>query len=410
MSMKNSVNDLELSDLYNSQISNTNNNEKDENNMEDTKLNINDLTADDLNSNVDPLNEQIIEKNENENNIDTNNEDEEFDNASESDNILFDKNNQFDEDEQFDKNTQFDENIQFNNDKEINQEEDNISYNENVVENNNQENDSKDEDNIIQQSMSDIINDITIDSNQSVINNIEKDNDAADEEEISAPRTLSLNIINKDKNKDLDQEQLKKILASAGIQINISPKKSKINDKLIYEDDDKNIASCQFDHSHKFDITTLTADEQEKVKKYGICLNCLHILEEAEKIKQSIGKVKTTTTSSRVAGQISAGQQIRNMLVQAIPNIKSEHLMNFTDKNYSLQNFKLAYPLLLDITNKDNSTIKQLKNDKKGHARYSPKIYHIDNRQFLMTNDLYDKNLEKVKNTFLNLGLIEEEE
>ena len=47
--------------------------------------------------------------------------------------------------------------------------------------------------------------------------------------------------------------------------------------------------------------------------------------------------------------------------------------------------------------------------DNKGRSRYSPQVYEFEDRQFVLTNDLYAKNVEKVRNLFTKLGLISAE-
>lgn len=295
---------------------------------------------------------------------------------------------------------------QNNNETEQNTNEDDI--NEEEQDNNEKEEDSNEEDN-------NEIKENEIDANEEKDNEIEEKEEDNNEEDINLD-DIQNHVLNLNTSSSDNKEEILKVLAKAGITANISIKTSKqrITDKLIYEDEnDKTMATCRANPMHVFNITELNEEDQKRVKKHGLCLHCLNILEQANEIKQAIGQIRLSNNSSSnssTAKGISAGQQIRKMFTNAISQYSDKDIMNFTDKNYSLQHFKLAYPLLLDITGKSAAEIKILKLDKKGHPRYSPRIYTINNKQYLMTNDLYSKNLEKFKETFKALNFITEED
>ena len=317
-----------------------------------------------------------IDINDNENYTEINNDNNEENNIIEEDNANINENinNDNKEDIEF-----LDNNIVEN------EEEENINK-ENIDKDNNEDiefldNNITEENNNEEVLDNNIIHEDIIDINDEEDNNDEDINLDAIQNKI-----LTLNASSSD-----NKKEILKVLAKAGITANISIKttasSNRVHDKLLYEDEnDKTLATCRANSMHVFDITELTEEEQKEAKKYGLCKHCLNILQQANEIKQAIGQVRLSSnkssTTSNINKGISAGQQIRKMFTNAISLYSDKDLMNFTDKTYSLQYFKLAYPLLLDITNKTAAEIKILKLDKKGHPRYSPRIYSINNHQF----------------------------
>lgn len=299
-------------------------------------------------------------------------------------------------------------------DNDIIDEQNNNEIDEDEIKDNEEDNEEENNDEKNNEEIDNEIKDNEIDSNEE--QNNEDTNEDTNEDDINLD-DIQNHVLNLNTSSSDNKEEILKVLAKAGITANISIKtpKQRIVDKLIYEDEnDKTMATCRANSMHVFDITELSEEDQKRVKKHGLCLHCLNILEQANEIKQAIGQIRlsnnNSSSNSSVTKGISAGQQIRKMFTNAISQYSDKDIMNFTDKNYSLQYFKLAYPLLLDITGKSAAEIKILKLDKKGHPRYSPRIYTINNKQYLMTNDLYSKNLEKFKETFKALNFITEED
>ena len=207
----------------------------------------------------------------------------------------------------------------------------------------------------------------------------------------------------------ITQEQLLQILKNAGVdttQVNITTKEvktPKINDKLTYTDDSKTFAICTANHEHVFNINEL--DEATKIEsmKSGLCPHCLNIMKQAAEIKAASGFRTRTVTSNKPSAE-KPGFQIREILKANLNNINDELLAQLQDKDFSRSNFKLAYPMLLNITGMSAEEIKIARKDAKQHDRYSPQVYTINGQQFLLTNDLYGKNLEPIANFFNKLA------
>lgn len=193
----------------------------------------------------------------------------------------------------------------------------------------------------------------------------------------------------------ISQEKLMQLLQDAGIstdEVKIEEKKPKIVDKLSYEDEQA-VDSL----GHKFDINALTEEEQNECKKSGLCPDCLHTLKLASEIKQTSG-YRTRKFTNNQPSEEKAGYQIRELVKQYINEIDDTTIANLTNKEYC-KRFKLQYALLLDITDKSSEEIKEMRKVR-NHMRYSPQIYYRNNQQFLVTNDLYDKNLPLLKAFF----------
>ena len=204
----------------------------------------------------------------------------------------------------------------------------------------------------------------------------------------------------------ITQEQLLQILKNAGVdttQVNITAKVPKVNDKLTYTDDSKTFAICAANNEHIFNINELDEETRIESMKSGLCPHCLSIMKQATAIKAASGFRTRTVTNNKPSAE-KPGFQIREILKANLNNINDELLAQLQDKDFSRSNFKLAYPMLLNITGMSAEEIKVARKDAKQHDRYSPQVYTINRQQFLLTNDLYGKNLEPIANFFNKLA------
>ena len=193
------------------------------------------------------------------------------------------------------------------------------------------------------------------------------------------------------------------ILKANGIAFEL--KTPKITDKFEY--DENNLAICKFSQRH-FDLNEFDEETQLRAKKLGIHPDYIDILNQANEIKNVV-KANIRTVKVRPEGAIAPGKFIRNLVQDAFnnENLTDEILDKLSDKEFS-KKMKLAYSLLLEITDKSNEEIKILRKDAKNHVRYSPQVYSFNKRSFLITNDLYDKNVTPVENIFNEFNLINE--
>ena len=99
-------------------------------------------------------------------------------------------------------------------------------------------------------------------------------------------------------------------------------------------------------------------------------------------------------TFSPVEKTLKPGVAVREALVNAINKglITPEMLANLCDKNFTLKNTGIKYAFLKKV---DKLIDFKSQTYIYGKARYSTKIMTINNEQFLMTNDIYKRNVDR---------------
>ena len=196
----------------------------------------------------------------------------------------------------------------------------------------------------------------------------------------------------------LSQEKLAEILRNAGVDpsaIQVAPvKKVKIIDKLEH---DGNFAVDKT--GQRFDFSSLSEEEKAESMKTGLSPENLMILAQAKKIKEVSGFRTRIVTDNRPS-EDKPGYQIRQIVKENLDTIDEKTLKNLQDKEFCKKQFKLQYPLLLNITNLSSEEISIRRKDSKGRSRFAPQQYKKDNQVFLLTNDLYSKNLPLIKKFF----------
>lgn len=199
----------------------------------------------------------------------------------------------------------------------------------------------------------------------------------------------------------ISQEQLMQLLANAGItdaQVTAAIRKPKVVDYLTYTDETKTMAVCKANPNHVFNVMELDEETHTAVMKSGLCPDCLAIMKQAAEIKAASGFRTRAATDNRPSAD-KPGFQIREIVKNNLSNLDDETLAKLQDKQFSKEHFKLAYAMLLDITGMSNDEIKVARMVGK-HARYAPAVYTVGDKQFMLTNDLYAKNLQPIKEFF----------
>jgi len=212
---------------------------------------------------------------------------------------------------------------------------------------------------------------------------------------------------------NLSNEQLQLLAAFAaqnGLQIG-QPKQQKVKeiDHLNYKDEARTMAICLAHSEHEFAINEITDEElKTRCKKAGLCPTCLAILDEAEVIKKKIARTRQFVDNQPSADK--PGFKIRELVKNNAAKLaKDKKTMKILmDAEACKAKFKLQYALLIDITGKDDAKIAISRKDSKGYVRYSPQKYMIGKRVYLMTNDLYAKNLQPIQD-FFNDTFIQDE-
>ena len=204
---------------------------------------------------------------------------------------------------------------------------------------------------------------------------------------------------------NLSQEQLQLLATFAaqnGMQLG-QPKQQKVKeiDHLNYTSEDKKIAICLAHEEHQFNIDEINDEELKiKCKRTGLCPKCLSILDEAEIIRKKMARTRKFVDNQ--PSEEKPGYQIREIIKANADNLAKDKksIKALQDTDFCKTKFKLQYALLLDITGKDAEEISVLRKDAKGYVRYSPQKYVIGKRIYLLTNDLYAKNLASIQEFF----------
>lgn len=196
-------------------------------------------------------------------------------------------------------------------------------------------------------------------------------------------------------------DEVKKILELQGIQWTVkSNKKEPVNHLKKNENGEY---ECQFCHEI-VNLDSLDEETKDKSKKSGLCPKCLSIMKQAEEIKKTN---KSLNVVNRAAKNTGVGGQIRQMIAAAFnnENMNDTVINDLMDKEFSRIQFKLAYPTIKEITGMSTDEIKSIRMYN-GHSRYSPQVFTFNNREFILTNDLYNKNLEGIQQYLTNQNLI----
>ena len=204
---------------------------------------------------------------------------------------------------------------------------------------------------------------------------------------------------------NLTQQQLDLLAAFAaqnGLSLETKVQKTKEVDHLNYNEN--NMAICLAHENHVFNVNEISDIElQKRCKRSGLCLDCIKILDEAEIIRKKMARTRQFVDNQPSVEK--PGYQIRELIKQYADTLKNNRniLKQFQDAAFCKAQFKLQYALLLNITGKTAEEVGSLRKDAKGYVRYSPQNYQIGKQVFLLTNDLYMKNLAPIKEFFTSL-------
>ena len=207
-------------------------------------------------------------------------------------------------------------------------------------------------------------------------------------------------IINLTSTNGISVEELQALLAAQGITAQIKIAQPKTNDKIQYKDEEKTIGICKYDSSHEFVIADLSEEELKNAKQSGLCPHCYQVLQQAKAIKEVVGRTRKVTDNRPSADK--PGFKIREIVKSHLASLNDEIMDKLQNVEFCKNQFKLRYALLMDISDMASEEVKVARMDK-GHPRYSPAVYVKDERQYLLTNDLYARNLEPIEKFFENI-------
>lgn len=178
-------------------------------------------------------------------------------------------------------------------------------------------------------------------------------------------------------------------------------------DYLLYNDDGTAICRANNVH-HQFSFSDLTDEEILLCRRSGVCPSCYykvvynseHSCKETNSYKETHSckkaKVDKKSTADKKTTELKPGKLIRKLVADNLDSLTREKIEKLCDKSFCKEHFKLQYALLLDVTDKIAEEIVETRKIN-NHVRYSPQVYSKNNQSFLITNDLYQKNLEPIK-------------
>lgn len=121
----------------------------------------------------------------------------------------------------------------------------------------------------------------------------------------------------------------------------------------------------------------LTSEQRQLAENTGLCPICQ-------------GNHAIVSKYVKTEKKVSAASKIRVVLEDTITNENQVALL--MDKAYTIKLTGIKYPFLKEINQNEDVHQQLLVN---GRARYSKKTYFFNGRVFAMTNDLYDRNVER---------------
>lgn len=166
-----------------------------------------------------------------------------------------------------------------------------------------------------------------------------------------------------------------------------------------------------------FNVDEYSVEMQKRAHASGLCQDCIAQFDKLNGHMKHKATAKSATGERMIVnGGQNAGERIRAAFKWAVDNdrIDEELLENFQDKQWTKDALGLKYALLKDITNcsAEEIKVKQYEDNKNGktNSRYISRTkYEINNRSFMITNDMYSKNLDQINKAFHKLGLIDDD-
>lgn len=209
------------------------------------------------------------------------------------------------------------------------------------------------------------------------------------------------NITLKITDSNIDVANIQALLASQGISVNfeVSSSVEKIKKYGKLQIIDKNTAYCLGCESN-FDLSLIDDDEKlDFARKNGLCPHCMAKVLEARAIMK---KVKMHFETEQV---IKNEKSAKAIVLEMLGSMKlNKGIMDqLTDRDFCKKNMGLTFPLF-KIYDANTDLDEQRKAN--GYIKYGKQIYKINRKSYLMSNDLYHRNIEQIRNTFVALNII----
>jgi len=173
-------------------------------------------------------------------------------------------------------------------------------------------------------------------------------------------------------------------------------------EKNVNVENNANVVICHACGS-AFDLTKLRAAERAELKRDGLCPKCIAVRKIERKAaaaeKRAAREAAKAAAAERRAKNPSAAMQVRTMLENA--NFNDDQLNKVMDLEFTKAKTKIAYQLLKPI---DDNADWEVEVYFSGAPRYQKTPLNINGHRLFMTNDIYKKNVELVRELLIEIG------
>jgi DNA-directed RNA polymerase subunit RPC12/RpoP len=216
----------------------------------------------------------------------------------------------------------------------------------------------------------------------------------------TANRTVTVESIDVN---SLTVEQLIALAQARGLKVT----EKKVNSKLKIEN---GIATC-LNCGTTFALSDVDEELLKKLHKNGLCPECQHKIDEAQKI---MGLLKANNIGGeRVIknGGKKVGEQLRAIVSFAVTNnrLNEEVMELLTTREASKVLTGFNFAMFIDVTGMSKDEIKEAKLVN-GRSRYLANTLVINGKSYLLSNDIYDKQLAMTKEYFIENEIVTADE
>ena len=171
---------------------------------------------------------------------------------------------------------------------------------------------------------------------------------------------------------------------------------------------ENNVETVCVECGNVVDMNQLKAAQRAEFKRNGLCPECVAKAKAARKAAAAEHKAareaaKAAAAAKRAANP-SAAAQVRTMLENA--SFNDEQLNKVIDFEFTKARTKISYQLLKTI---DENADFEMEMYFAGGLRYQKKPLDINGRQFYMTNNIYKKNVELVRELLIEIGSLNDD-
>lgn len=213
---------------------------------------------------------------------------------------------------------------------------------------------------------------------------------------------MNQNIITLNNGQVMSMADIQALLAAQGIKANIIVEEPKIKKYgKLQITDSKDTAYC-LGCDREFSLSEIDNDEKlDFARKNGLCPECMKKVLEARAIMKKVKAFFNAEEIDMSIKSVSAKTLILEMLDMKKMN---KTIMNkLTDREFCKKEMGLNNELFRIYDDKKDID-EQIKVN--GYVKYSKKIYKFAKKSYIMTSDIYHRNIEKVKQIIKELGIL----